>query len=445
MAQAMPRYCPRCGTPTRADMRYCATCELPVEAMFSRPGDQTESTSLEEMSEPAVIPTPRQTADQAFPAAAPSRDFLPSWSTPGTEPPASAGSWDTADPGDPGASPWTATQAGPHFSPPSNPWQTAAPQSPWGTQPPPYPPQPQAKGQRRTAVIVVLLVILLVLGGGSYLAFSLFSGHFPGLSATQAPITTKSLNLTFPYAGIDITLLTMQQAQNFINDPYSASDGMLRLNLQEHNRTKVTVHYDYTTGAHLLVRGKSALAPTFVKSETTIAPGGTQTSVVDFAVPGGGKPGTLVLQIGTASEARLQIPLSGQASLSQYQPATVPQHGTLTYFGLTWLLTSSTTSLSLPGQQAPAGMKFLTLAVRIDNPLSQEAISGSPFDYMRVRAGGTTAAPISTTVPVSFAVGATGKTGTATFLIPQKSTTCTFILLSQDPAGSGQASTDIQL
>jgi hypothetical protein len=286
---------------------------------------------------------------------------------------------------------------------------------------------------------------LLVLGAGGYLAFSLISGHFPGLSATQAPITTKSLNLTFPYAGIDVTLLTMQQAQNFVDDPHSASDGMLRLSLQERNRTNVTVHYDYTTGAHLLVRGKPVLVPTFVRSATTIAPGVTQTSVVDFAVPGAGNPGNLVLQIGTASEARLQIPLNRQASLSQYQPATTAQHGTLVYFGLNWTLSSATTSLSLPGQQAPEGMKFLKLALRIDNPLSQEAISGSPFDYMRVRAGGTTAAPISTTVPVSFAIGETGKTGTAIFLIPQNSTTCTLIMLSQDPGGSGQASTDIQL
>jgi len=442
MAQAMPRYCPRCGTPTRADMRYCATCELPVEAMLSHPGDQTELASLEEMSEPAVIPTPRQTADQALPAVGPSRDFLPSWSTPGGEPPVSAGIWDAADPG---ASPWTATQAGPPPSPPSDPWHAADVQSPWEALPPTHVPEPQARGQRRASQIIVLLVILLVLGGGSYLAFSLLSGHFPGLSATQAPITTRSLNLTVPYAGINITLLSMQQAQNFVDDPHSASDGMLRLNLQERNATKVSVHYDFTTGARLLVQGKATRVPTFVRSATTIAPGATETSVVDFALPGKVNPAALVLQIGAASEARLQIPLSGPANLGQYQPVTTGQHGSVVYFGLKWALTSATTSLSLPGQQAPADMKFLTLTVRIDNPLTQEAISGSPFDYMRVRAGGTTATPIYTTVPVSFAVGETGKTGTATFLIPQKSTTCTFILLSQDPGGSGQASTDIQL
>lgn len=444
MAQAMPRYCPRCGTPTRADMRYCATCELPVEAMLSRPGDRTELAPPGGMSEPAVIPTPGP-VHQAFPAPGPAREYPPSWNTTGGEPPASPGGWS-----EPGVAPWAATQAGPPPLSPSDPWQASS--SPWGARssfgaPPPaaHAPQPQGRGRRRAGLLVVLLLILLALGGGGYLALSLLGWHLPGLGSSQATITTKDLNLAFPYAGVDVTLLTAQQSQNFIDDPHSASDGMLRLNLQEQNHTTVTVHYDYTTGAHVLVPGKAALAPIYVKSATTIAPGETQTSVVDFALPGAGKLSTLVFQVGASNEALLRIPLAGQASLSQYQPKTATQRGSLVYFGLTWRLTSSRTSLSLPGQQATTGMQFLMLSVRIDNPLAQEAISGSPFDYLRVRAGGQTAAPISTTIPVSFAAGEKGKTGTATFLIPQNSTTCTLLLLSQDPGGSGQASTDFQL
>lgn len=448
MAQAMPRYCPRCGTPTRAGMRYCASCELPVEAMLSHPGDQTELASQGDLSEPAVIPPPRQTADQAWPA--PGSTRLPTWNAPPGEAPAahrlpsspvSSAGWGAPGSADAGGSPWAATQAGPPFSPSREPWGASLPAG----QPPMHFPAPGARERRRVGLLVVLLVILLVLGGGGYLAFALLGGHVPGLGSSQATITTKDLNLPFPYAGIEITLLTVQQAQNFLDDPHTASDGMLRLNLQEQNKTTVAVHYDYTTSAHLLVRGKPALAPTYVKSGTTIAPGARTTSVVDFAVPGGGNLSTLVFQVGAPDEAQLQIPLVAQANLSQYQAKTAHQRGTMVYFGLNWRLTGSTTSLSLPGQQATRGMEFLTLAVRIDNPLTQEAISGSPFEYMRVRAGGQTAAPISTTIPVSFAVGETGKTGTATFLIPQNSTACTLILLSQDPGGSGQASTDFQL
>jgi hypothetical protein len=115
------------------------------------------------------------------------------------------------------------------------------------------------------------------------------------------------------------------------------------------------------------------------------------------------------------------------------------------YFGLNWTLTSATVSLSIPGQQAPSGQEFLTLTLEVDNTLSQEAITGSPFDYLRVQAGSQTVSPIATTLPVSFATGEMGKTGTATFLIPQNSHTCTLILLSQDPGTSGQATTAFQV
>ncbi|MGH2479644.1 MAG: hypothetical protein ACRDHW_08320, partial [Ktedonobacteraceae bacterium] len=110
-----------------------------------------------------------------------------------------------------------------------------------------------------------------------------------------------------------------------------------------------------------------------------------------------------------------------------------------------WTFTSSTTSLSIPGQQATSGMEYLTLALTVNNPLSQQVISGSPFDYARVKIGGKTFTTVSTTLPVSFTSGATGKTGAVTFLIPQNSTSGTFLFLSQDSGTSGQASIDFVL
>lgn len=535
MAQALPRYCPRCGTPTRVGMRYCATCELPVEAMLSRPGDtqswsggNAEAAQRGAIPEPAVIPTPRYMQQGEQPVRAPmqsmSQDFMPTWDVSAEDtrithfsptwdvsvedtrtthvPPSSPGTWNAPDnspippaewdeqgnePGNQNIPPWAASQAEPHFSPapdswnvpnsppagfgaqtfraaqaepmgppPQAPWAAQAepagvpPQTPWNVQaepmgPPSYSPAPQPTKRRRTGFIVVLLVVLLVLGGGGYLAFALSGGHFLGLGNSQSTIKTSNLNLALTYAGMDVTLVNVQQAQNFLDDPQSASDGMLRLNLQEQNKTTVPINWSYGTSAHLIVQGKSALAPIYVKSKQSIAPGATQTSEIDFAVSNGGNLSTLVFQLGAANEAQMQIPLAGQPNLSQYQSKTTSQNGALVYFGLNWTLTGSTTSLSIPGQQASKGMEYLTLNFKIDSTLSQEAISGSPFDYMRVKAGGQTSAPVATTVPVSFATGETGKTGTATFLIPQNSTAGTLILLSQDPGGSGQATTNFQL
>lgn len=488
MAQAMPRYCPRCGTPTRANMRYCATCELPVEAMLSRPDDKTAQSWSGESAgavsqgatpEPATIPTPTpghmQQEEQLLrpPLSSRSQDFRPSWDvsaeeTLTTEVPPAPGTWNApgnspippaewnarANPSNPssqsGIPPWAAPQAEPRFSPAPDPWSApgnppsgAGTQAPWiaPAEPmgPPHVPTPQSKGRRRLGLLIVLLVVLLALGGGGYLVVSLLGGH------SQSAIKTSNLNLAVTYAGLDVTLVNVQQAQNFIDDPQSASDGMLRLNLREQNKTTIPIYWNYNTSARLIVQGKPSLAPTYVKSKQSIAPGTTQTSIIDFVVPNGGNLNSTIFQLGAANEAQMRIPLAGQPDLSQYQPKSTAQNGTMVYFGLNWTLTGATTSLSIPGQQASKGMEYLTLNLKVDNTLSQEAISGSPFDYMRVKAGGQTVAPVATTVPVSFDTGATGKTGTATFLIPQNSATCTLILLSQDPGGSGQASIDFKI
>jgi hypothetical protein len=477
MAEALPRYCPRCGTPTRADMRFCATCELPVEAMLSRPDNRQYSTGdyADDAQQGAAVPTPRHMqqgdATSFAPLSPNSQDFQAGWNAPGGPanspqfPPISplpprSGDWNAPNSAG-GQQPWSA-QPDPWSAPaqqsaPEQPWNAAgsayppnnpATQAPWGNQaqsPLPQKQTPRPPHKLRAGRVFLVLFIILLLAGGGVFAYSALGGHLPGLNASQATIKTTALNGTVTYAGATITLLSVQQAQNFIDDPQTASDGMLRLNLQEQNSTNVPISWDYTQSARLVGQGKAALTPTYVKSKNSIAPGATQKSVIDFAVANGGNLSTLVFQLGTAKEAQMQIPLSGQANLSQYQPKTTTQKGTLTYFGLDWTLTSSTTALSIAGQQASSGMEFLTLNLTVDNTLSQQAISGSPFDYMRVKAGGQTATPVDTTMPVSFASGDMGKKGTATFLIPQNSTTCTLLMLSQDPGGGTQAKLDFQI
>jgi hypothetical protein len=337
------------------------------------------------------------------------------------------------------AQPFPATA---QWKPAPAPWSPPAPLSP------PEPVQavaPQPRRRRRGLVLVIVLLILLLLGGGGYLAYTLRGGHLPVLQATQSTIKTTKLNIQVNYAGIDITILNVQQAQNFLNDPQSASNGMLRLNLQEQNSTTTAINWNYNQIAHLQPQEAKAIAPVYVNSATSIAPNATLSSFIDFPIANGGNLSKLLFELGGAQEAQLQIPLTGQAQIDKYKPQTSQQNGTLLYFGLNWTLTSATISLSIPGQQAPSGQEFLTLTLKVDNTLSQEAITGSPFDYLRVQAGSQTVSPVETTIPVSFATGEMGKTGTATFLIPQNSQNCTLILLSQDPGTSGQATTDFQV
>lgn len=451
MAQALPRYCPRCGTPTRADMQRCPTCELPVGAMLSRP-DMRQKNSGDYANtrlEGAVVPNQgyMQQGNEAFFSSPPAQNFQsaqPPQGGPSFSPlPSGPGDWNT--PNQPAQQPWSSPAPASWDAGGAYPANNPANRPSWDN--PSLPPfsssAPQTRRRPRAGRIFLVLLILLLLAGGGVFAFLVTQGKL--LNHSQASIKTTSLNSTVTYAGANITLVNVQQSQNFVDDPQSTDTGMLRLTLQEQNTTSVPITWDYTQSARLLVQGKSALAPTYVTARGSLAPGASRKSTLDFAVANGGNLQTLVFQLGTDKEAQMQIPLTGQANLSQYQTKTTPQKGTLSYFGLDWKLTNATTSLSLPDQQASKGMEFLTLDVSIDNTLSQQAISGSAFDYMRVKAGGQTIAPLSTTIPVSFATGDMGKKGSATFLIPQNNTSCTLILLSQDPGTGGEAKLDFHI
>ena len=293
--------------------------------------------------------------------------------------------------------------------------------------------------------MLILVLLLVLLGVGGYFGALALGYRLPGFlggNATQPPITTSQINATVTYAGVDLTVLTAQQSQSFMNDPNTTSTGMVRLNIQEQNKTTVKVSWLYTDIARLLLPDKSVATPTYVRARAGIAPGATQKSMVDFAVPTSDKISQLTLRLGAANEAQMDIPLTGQADLGKYSPRSVKPNGQLLYLGLNWTLVKATSQLSIAGQQASKGTTYIIVTLRVDNTLSQTAITGSPFDYARLKAGNTTASPKFTDLPVSFDTGETGQTGTITFLVPQSSKAFTLILLPQ--GGADQATTDFQ-
>jgi hypothetical protein len=125
-------------------------------------------------------------------------------------------------------------------------------------------------------------------------------------------------------------------------------------------------------------------------------------------------------------------------------PKTITPNKQLAYLGLNRTLTSATSQLSLNGQQASKGMRYVIITLKVDSTLSQTAIPGSPYDYAHLQTDNATATPISTTLPVSFDAGETGKTGTITFLVPQTTTILTFVLASKDADGFNQTTANIQ-
>ncbi|GAC1615451.1 MAG: hypothetical protein NVS4B11_02450 [Ktedonobacteraceae bacterium] len=295
----------------------------------------------------------------------------------------------------------------------------------------------------------MLLLALIFLGAISYIGASLLGIHISGRGVTTQPtLSSFSVQSTVIYAGVNITVLDVQQAQNFLDDPTTSSgnpSNMVRIHLQASNKTPNAINLMYNNSVSLLTPEKKTIAPTYVRSSSVVTAGATQTNALDFVVPENTKVGQLLLRLGTADEAQMDIPLAEHADVSMYAPKTRKFAATVQYQGLDWTLTGATSQLSIDGQQARKGMRYLVVMLSVNNTLSQTAIVGSAYDYMRLKVGDTTAMPKNTTLPISFMSGASGQTGTVTFLIPQNVMAFTLTLLPQSQSGFDQATIDFQI
>ena len=409
MPQVLPRYCPRCGAPIATSSGVCATCGLPLEALLSR----EKKTSEQAFDTPEHLSEIEQETNQH--------------------------NLDVHED--------TQLDRVPTLQLVQQSNVLSGTQS-FTTKGEQVFRNPSAQNRRRFGrreLMVLLMLLLFVLGVIVY-AFAGFLGlPLPGFVNIQSPITTTMINTTVPYAGVDITILNVQQSQSFINDPNSDTNGMVRLNLQERNPTDVKVVWNYASISRLVMPIKSLVSPTYVNSVVRVAPGASQKSVVDFAVPMNISVHQLTLVLGATNEAQILIPLVRNVDVNKYQPKTTNLNGQMLYFGLNWTLTSATSSLSIQGKQAAKSMRYVTLLLKVDNTLSQIAITGSPYEYMRLQYGNNSALPEHATIPVAFQVGAVGVAGTVSFQVPQQTSSFTLFLMSQKGDNGDQSSTDFHL
>jgi hypothetical protein len=406
MAQMQPPICPRCGAALVAQQQFCAQCGLDLTPWL--PADDHRPPVQREEE----IPTLQR------PLSSP---FAPPISS---APQAATGQWP----------PLPQTDR-PYF-PQQN--QSAPPVTPV---PPVAPPvRKRRQFSARTALLLALaLVIVAAIGYAGAALFGLFKQ-----APVQASITTVPINATVTYAGVAVTVVNVQRSQNFLDDPHTSLSGMVRVHLQAQNKATEPINLYYNNIAHLVLPGGQEVASTYVNAVVGMMPGATRTATVDFAVPMAIKVNQMALRLGTGNEAQMDIPLTANPDLTRYAPKTTQLNGKLEYLGLDWSLVSATTQLSMGTRQAGRGMHYVTVTLRVNNTLSQTAIPGSPFDYIRLKAGGDTLSPVDSTLPVSFDAGAKDKSGTVTFLVPQNAQTLTLVL-AQKQSGFDQATVDFHL
>jgi hypothetical protein len=136
-------------------------------------------------------------------------------------------------------------------------------------------------------------------------------------------VITKQINQGVRYAGIDITIQSVQQANSFPDDSNSGSNGVIRIYVKENNPAAQFLTFLYTDVVRLILPDQSSVAPSKVLKPSGPQVQTTQTNWWDFQVSTSESIDQLILQLGESTEAHMQIPLTGHADLSQYQPKTV--------------------------------------------------------------------------------------------------------------------------
>ena len=262
---------------------------------------------------------------------------------------------------------------------------------------------------------------------------------------SQPSIATANINQSITYAGVDITIVNVQQSTAFLDDSSSATNGMLRINIKETNNGKNAADFLYGDAAHLILPDNSSVI--LANALQSVGPDSsiTRNNWLDFAVPTSDKIDQLKLVLGTTQEAQITIPLTGKADLSSFQPRTVNPNKPISYDGLNWTLKSATQSLSINGKQATTGMRYVVLTFNVNNPTSNDIAIGLTNEYMRLKAGGITNSTVDTTLPLYANANTSGVTGTVTFLMPENNTAYTLIFLAVQGYSNTPVNTDFNI
>ena len=443
MHQPPIRRCSKCGTDASPDQRFCSNCGAVIDRDIANP---TAPASESDFAPGIAIPPPPPDVDRYATLRQQSSYTPPPPDVPSYHQQPAEGSFAPSYPNS------TLGQSTPMYQAP-----------PLYAQPPQKDNTGKILGRIGCGAGLLILLALAICGGLSYGLYativkpiskstSVTESYNPGTTnnsnatPTPAPIKTTPLNLSLKYSTVSYTIVDVKQSASFADDTANNAPGVVRVDLKEVNSTNNRVILGYPDVTRLILPDQSSIPPQSYKNLSPPANGASQDNWFDFPVPLSTPTDKLVLRFGSPQEAQMDIPLTAGADLTKFQDVTARQNAATTYTGLKWTLTSATLGWSAYGKQAENGKRYVSVDVSIDNPT---ATSKSAYwgNYLRLKAGAVTSVPeTDSTIPTSFAAGSTGITGSASFLVPEGSSTFTLILLAdQMETGSPQASIDFHI
>lgn len=292
--------------------------------------------------------------------------------------------------------------------------------------------------------IIGLLIIGLILFGSisNFALHWLDSIHITlGPGNTLPAITTYNVGRSGTYAGLSFTVLNVQYATTFPDDPIQTGPALVRVNLQVANKSTDSVAVMYYDVVRLMVPGVKAIAPTNVNLSTGPKPGASEVGWLDFPVSKEVQLSTLKLLLGSQllNESLLIIPFSGPYDANHFAAKTYPQTLTIWYnFSgniLVYHLKSVNVLYAYRGTQAAVGQQFYVFNFTVDNSNGVTVSPGFGFDYIRLIINGYNTPPIDNSLPHDFKAGAQGVTGRVVYKGPAGLNRLDFAFLVQVAQG----------
>lgn len=333
--------------------------------------------------------------------------------------------------------------------------------APWA-----QPPKKRSGMKIALGCLVALVLVVAVLGGGGYLLVRALAskngspshqntgpsgaGSTPGSSSnpggtSSGTQTLNAINRQAIYAGAMVTILSAEEAASLPEHQESdPTKYALEVQVKVSNQTSQTI---YPTITALTPDGstyelESASPASFDVSWAAI---GVVTGSWFFDVPSTSKVGDFQIQIGSATDALVTVPLTGNYDPNQWQQVTHQIGQTVAYDNgkIKGTVTQVVVGLWSPGYQAPKGMRFLLMYLHVTNStaLSINVGDGTPPQYLLVFPNGDRSQPTDLYGSLIDAVVAGGESkdvGYDTFLIPTAPAPYVLVFLNPDGSTAGQ-------
>lgn len=464
LAQRPTQFCSNCGSPLQTDQRFCSNCGSTLGINASIPTQAASNTPQAQQEVDTSAPTHLLSPSPDTPHAASTQPNTPNTNTNNAS--YAAQSWEIAPPPPvtPAFNPYNHNSPGAQTNPP---YTYTQPNQPVPYVVPAYAQKPKRSWGCLITSIILLLVLIAGISGlvfysthkspttnnqGSNTPVATTHGNTP---AATTPTTThgntppasitssEQLNLAIVYAGVNITITSIQEASNFPNDNEDNRQGsIVRVNLHESNTSASNPDYIESDAILLILPEGTTLQATSEQANVSPDAGINRTNWLDFSPNNTVALNRLTLRLGIQGENQMSVPLKPGANLNQYHDRTANLNTTFQYAGFRWTIKTATLSYSYNSQQAKTNEHILVLNLSADNTTSNEFIN-VPTNYMRIKIGGTSIAPDNaTTFPSSVAANTTVG-GLVGFPVPQNAKSFTLVMLAA--SGISQTTVNFQI